>query len=58
MIAGFALGGAFCGCERFERLEIVPPGGLQTHYLVDYEYLRYGDAGFGTTAHEILRGFV
>ena len=57
VLAALALGvviAALLGCERYERLEVLPPGSLQTHYLVDLEYLLDADAGFGTIGHLVV----
>ncbi len=54
LVAVLTAAAALSGCERVERLDVVPPGSLQTHYLVDFEYLRDGDAGFGTTGHLVV----
>jgi len=53
VVLALMLVAALFGCERYERLGVVPPG-LQTHYLIDLEYLLDHDAGFGTVSHLIV----
>lgn len=45
---------ALAGCERYEALEVQPPGSLRTHYLIDFTYERDSETKHATMGHLVV----
>jgi hypothetical protein len=45
---------ALAGCERYETLTVQPAGTLQTHYLIDFTYLKDAATHAATEGHLVV----